>query len=64
MDKVLILTGMAGFIGMNLLNEMIKDTKFLKSYKKIISIDKMGYATQYNKHDYYNTLPVDRRWYR
>lgn len=54
MDKVLILTGMAGFIGMNFLNEMIKDKKFLELYKKIISIDKMGYATQYNKYDYYN----------
>jgi len=54
MDKVLILTGCAGFIGLNLLNEMIKDKTFLKSYKKIISIDKMGYATKFNRYAYYN----------
>jgi dTDP-glucose 4,6-dehydratase len=52
MDKVLILTGMAGFIGMNVLKEMAKDENFIKSYKDVISIDKMGYATKYNDAEY------------
>jgi len=53
MKKILILTGCAGFIGLNLLKELIKDYDFMKSYHDIISIDKMGYATNYNSLTYY-----------
>lgn len=50
--KGLILTGCAGFIGLNLLKAIVKDTEFYNSYDYIISIDKMGYATKFNKKEY------------
>lgn len=45
----LILTGAAGFIGMNVLERLSKDNK----YDFIYSVDKMGYATEYNRTKYY-----------
>ena len=53
MKKVLVLTGMAGFIGMNLLKALVKENTLLRSYSDIISIDKMGYATTCNSLEYY-----------
>ena len=44
----LIVTGAAGFIGLNFLEKLDE-----KSYDFIISVDKMGYATTYNKERYY-----------
>jgi dTDP-glucose 4,6-dehydratase len=46
----LIITGMAGFIGFNFL--LKTSGEFHKHYDKIISIDKMGYATQHNRESY------------
>lgn len=55
MKKVLILTGCAGFIGINTLERLIKQQKENPFHKfdYIISIDKMGYATKHNAHHYY-----------
>lgn len=53
--KNLILTGCAGFIGFNLIREIINNKPFFNSYTKIYSIDKMGYATKFNKNDYLTT---------
>jgi dTDP-glucose 4,6-dehydratase len=50
--KTLILTGAAGFIGLNVLKRLIKDAKTLKKYSSIISIDKLGYATTFNRIEY------------
>jgi dTDP-glucose 4,6-dehydratase len=52
MEKILILTGMAGFIGLNVLREMSSRGALNNIYKKIISIDKLGYATKYNLLEY------------
>jgi len=49
--KTLILTGCAGFIGFNFLNHFI-DVGGIGRYERIISFDKMGYATVYNREDY------------
>jgi dTDP-glucose 4,6-dehydratase len=51
MQKLLILTGCAGFIGFNFLKH-ICETGFIKKYVGVISVDKMGYAAQLNKHNY------------
>jgi len=50
MNKGLILTGTAGFIGINLLLEM--NVNFLKKFDVVYSIDKLGYASVYNKEIY------------
>lgn len=47
MDKTLIITGAAGFIGINFLKRFVKDKP--KEFGRVIAIDKMGYATTYNK---------------
>jgi dTDP-glucose 4,6-dehydratase len=47
----LILTGCAGFIGINFLKELYTSKEY-KKYNNITSIDKMGYATVYNKNVY------------
>lgn len=47
----LLLTGCAGFIGLNFLEHFIKQNH---GYKKIYSVDKMGYATKYNRERYYS----------
>jgi dTDP-glucose 4,6-dehydratase len=53
MKKGLILTGCAGFIGVNIL---LKFTKSLRDkYDQVYSVDKLGYATTYNR-DIYNEL--------
>jgi dTDP-glucose 4,6-dehydratase len=53
--KHLVLTGCAGFIGINLLEHLITDRKdLLRKYKSVISIDKMGYATEFNNSHYYD----------
>lgn len=49
--KTLILTGCAGFIGFNFLKHFIDDGG-LGLYDRVISFDKMGYATVYNREDY------------
>lgn len=50
MDKqLLVLTGCAGFIGINFLKEFIKHRN---KFDKVISIDKLGYASTYNKELY------------
>ena len=59
MKKVLVLTGMAGFIGMNLLKALVKENEVLRSYSDIISIDKMGYATKYNSLEYYKICDLN-----
>lgn len=52
--KHLVLTGCVGFIGINLLEHLITDRKdILSRYKSVISIDKMGYAAEYNTMHYY-----------
>lgn len=53
MKNGLILTGCAGFIGVNILLKMTPD--FRAKYDRVISIDKLGYATVYNR-DIYNEL--------
>lgn len=50
--KGLILTGCAGFIGINFLKNTFIDKTQLTRYSIIISIDKLGYATKYNKELY------------
>lgn len=50
MQNGLILTGAAGFIGINVLLKMNKD--FVSKYDVIYSIDKLGYATVYNRNLY------------
>jgi len=53
--KHLILTGCAGFIGINFLEHLITERKdILSKYKSVISIDKMGYATEYNTTHYFD----------
>lgn len=59
MKKVLVLTGMAGFIGMNLLKALVKEYNILHSYSDVISIDKMGYATKYNSLEYYKICDLN-----
>lgn len=59
MNKVLILTGCAGFIGLNFLEQLHGQHGF----DYIISIDKMGYATEYNKKKYYELCDSVRSVY-
>ena len=57
----LILTGCAGFIGINFLQELYSSKEY-KKYFNIISIDKMGYATIDNKElylDLCNKMNID-----
>ena len=49
--KDLVLTGCAGFIGINFLREML-ETKSFKQFDNIISIDKMEDVGKYNEEDY------------
>lgn len=53
MKNGLILTGCAGFIGTNILLKMTPD--FRAKYDRVVSIDKLGYATVYNR-EIYNEL--------
>lgn len=55
MVKNLLVTGAAGFIGLNWLEYFIKQKH---NYEKIVSIDKMGYATEYNKESYFNVCSI------
>lgn len=61
----LILTGCAGFIGYNFLKNTFIDKTLLSNYHVIVSVDKLGYATKYNKSMYkvlcktLNIIPVD-----
>jgi len=63
MEKILILTGCSGFIGYNFLQEFVKRER--KNYIKIISIDKLGYATEHIKEEYlklceqYDIFPIN-----
>lgn len=59
MNKVLILTGCAGFIGIHFLEKLHGQHGF----DYIISIDKMGYATEYNKAKYYELCDSVRSVY-
>lgn len=59
MKKVLILTGCAGFIGINVLEKLHGSHGF----NYIISIDKMGYATKYNSTRYYQLCDSVRSLY-
>jgi dTDP-D-glucose 4,6-dehydratase len=47
MKKALVITGGAGFIGINFLEYLIKSS-CINQYDKIFNIDKFGYATEYN----------------
>ena len=47
----LLLTGCSGFIGLNFLDYLLKNTQ--NDFKQIFSIDKLGYATKYNKQKYF-----------
>lgn len=47
----LLVTGCAGFIGLNFLKHFVEQNH---GYKTIYSVDKMGYATKYNKEEYYS----------
>jgi dTDP-glucose 4,6-dehydratase len=51
MSETLILTGCAGFIGLNFLNTLTYDG-LREKFSRIITIDKLGYATQYNREQY------------
>ena len=51
MKKTLVLTGCAGFIGINFLKEFISSERN-KNYDYIFSVDKMGYATKYTSVEY------------
>lgn len=53
MSNVLILTGCAGFIGLNFLKYAL-GKKIVEDYDAVVSIDKLGYATQYNEEEYRN----------
>lgn len=49
----LLVTGTAGFIGINFAKYLVKDPKgILNIYDKVYFIDKMGYATKYNVEEY------------
>lgn len=50
-DKSIIITGCAGFIGINFLKHFIEN-RLYEPYMCIYLIDKMGYATTYNKKIY------------
>lgn len=52
----LILTGSAGFIGLNTLLKLVSNNK----YDFIYSIDKMGYATKYNSDVYFKTCRLNK----
>ena len=47
----LLVTGCAGFIGLNFLKYFLEQNH---GYNTIYSVDKMGYATKYNKEEYYS----------
>jgi dTDP-glucose 4,6-dehydratase len=47
--KGLILTGCAGFIGLNFLKQNFVDKTRLSKYEVIVSVDKLGYATTFNQ---------------
>jgi dTDP-glucose 4,6-dehydratase len=49
--KSLVLTGCGGFIGYNFLKRFV-DSGRVNDYKMVVSIDKMGYATLYNRENY------------
>jgi dTDP-glucose 4,6-dehydratase len=52
MERCLLITGCAGFIGMNLFEKLLcNDT--IQNYDLILSIDKFGYASKYNKEFYF-----------
>ena len=51
MSKNLLLTGCAGFIGLNFIKYF---TTLWHGYDKVVSIDKLGYATEYNTGLYLN----------
>lgn len=50
--KGLILTGCSGFIGFNWLKNAFLDKTLLSTYHVIVSVDKLGYAAEYNKELY------------
>jgi len=50
MKNGLILTGTAGFIGINVLLKMTPELR--AKYDRVVSIDKLGYATLYNREIY------------
>lgn len=58
MRKILILTGAAGFIGLNFLEKLINH-----DFDYILSVDKMGYATFYNSNRYHELLDSIRSLY-
>jgi dTDP-glucose 4,6-dehydratase len=61
----IVLTGCAGFIGLNYLKKVLSPS-FLDGWDVIILIDKMGYATTYNKKEYrrlvekFNLLSIEK----
>jgi dTDP-glucose 4,6-dehydratase len=54
--NTLIITGSAGFVGINTLEKLSERQNLAKNYNRIISIDKMGYATEFNRSFYYQIL--------
>lgn len=46
--KGLIITGGCGFIGLNFLKELFADRTYRSLYQTIVSVDKLGYASEYN----------------
>lgn len=50
MKNGLILTGCAGFVGVNLLFKISPELR--KRYDRVVSVDKLGYATVYNREVY------------
>jgi dTDP-glucose 4,6-dehydratase len=52
--KHLVLTGCVGFIGINFLEHLLTRKDILSKYKSVISIDKKGYAAEYNTAHYFD----------
>lgn len=52
--KHLVLTGCVGFIGINFLEHLLTRKDILSRYKSVISVDKKGYAAEYNTSHYYD----------
>jgi dTDP-glucose 4,6-dehydratase len=51
--KTLLVTGSCGFIGLNFIKCLLRDSKnILNNYNKVYFVDKMGYATKYNQYEY------------
>lgn len=60
MSRALLVTGAAGFIALNFIQVLDKDPSgILNRYQKVVLLDKMGYATEYNMMQYHMIRPTD-----